>query len=297
VTREHKLALIVGFALVLVVGIAISDHFSKARTGKPGTNLTAGNPDSFGATGGGLDKQIGPPEAPQVTPDRGTLSKASHEPDVITIDPQSGKAGISSADSAHRGADGSDRISDESHAREPKPLAQPEPMPAKPISRGTLRKYDVKPKDTLYKLAQSSYNDGRLWQELAEYNKGRIGPDNSLRLGTTLLIPPKDVLLGEAVLGSDNPGEKPAPSKPGASPGRFPTSPDISETAFTKAGKPAKKSATTTYTVKSGDHLSTIALRLLGSAKRVQDILELNSDQLDDADSIVVGTNLKIPAK
>src|SRR6185436_2493355 len=34
VTREHKLALIVGFSLILLVGVLISDHLSRARQAK-----------------------------------------------------------------------------------------------------------------------------------------------------------------------------------------------------------------------------------------------------------------------
>ena len=47
-TREHKLALIIGFSLVLVVGVLISDHFSKARTQQVASEITAGAGQSFG---------------------------------------------------------------------------------------------------------------------------------------------------------------------------------------------------------------------------------------------------------
>ncbi len=36
-TREHKLALILGFALVLVVGVLVSDHISGAERGVAST--------------------------------------------------------------------------------------------------------------------------------------------------------------------------------------------------------------------------------------------------------------------
>ena len=49
VTREHKLALIIGFSLVLVVGVLISDHFSKARSAQVATEITAGGGPNFGA--------------------------------------------------------------------------------------------------------------------------------------------------------------------------------------------------------------------------------------------------------
>jgi len=39
VTREHKLALIIGFAILLVVGVLVGDHFSKARHSVIGTDV------------------------------------------------------------------------------------------------------------------------------------------------------------------------------------------------------------------------------------------------------------------
>jgi nucleoid-associated protein YgaU len=64
VTREHKLALIVGFALVLVVGILVSDHFSKARTSQPVGELTQGTTDQFGSSSGGL--RVNTPAPPTI---------------------------------------------------------------------------------------------------------------------------------------------------------------------------------------------------------------------------------------
>ena len=49
------------------------------------------------------------------------------------------------------------------------------------------------------------------------------------------------------------------------------------------------------YTVKSGDTLSAIAKKLLGSAGRYMDIFNANKDQLSDPDKIKVGQKLVIP--
>ena len=51
-----------------------------------------------------------------------------------------------------------------------------------------------------------------------------------------------------------------------------------------------------TYTVKSGDTLSEIAKRELGSASKYMDIYNANNDQLSDPDKIKPGQVLKIPA-
>jgi LysM repeat protein len=58
---------------------------------------------------------------------------------------------------------------------------------------------------------------------------------------------------------------------------------------------PAKASMKT-YTVQSGDTLSEIAKRELGSANKYMDIFNANRDQLNDPDKIKPGQVLKIPA-
>lgn len=49
------------------------------------------------------------------------------------------------------------------------------------------------------------------------------------------------------------------------------------------------------YTVVSGDTLSGIAKKFLGSASRYMDIFNVNKDQLNDPDKIKVGQKLVIP--
>ena len=73
--------------------------------------------------------------------------------------------------------------------------------------------------------------------------------------------------------------------KPGAAPAA----------AQSPAAAPAAK-AEKTYTVKSGDTLSEIAKRELGSANKYMEIFNANKDQLTDPDKIKPGQVLKIPA-
>lgn len=49
------------------------------------------------------------------------------------------------------------------------------------------------------------------------------------------------------------------------------------------------------YTVKSGDTLSAISKRFLGSANKYMEIFNANKDQLSDPDKIKVGQKLVIP--
>ena len=73
--------------------------------------------------------------------------------------------------------------------------------------------------------------------------------------------------------------------KPGAAPAA----------AQAPAAAPAAK-AEKTYTVQSGDTLSEIAKRELGSANKYMEIFNANKDQLTDPDKIKPGQVLKIPA-
>jgi nucleoid-associated protein YgaU len=67
------------------------------------------------------------------------------------------------------------------------------------------------------------------------------------------------------------------------------------QTQATPQPTPAKASMKT-YTVKSGDTLSEIAKRELGSANKYMEIFNANTDQLTDPDKIKPGQVLKIPA-
>ena len=56
-----------------------------------------------------------------------------------------------------------------------------------------------------------------------------------------------------------------------------------------------QRQAMQTYTVQSGDTLSSIAKRLLGNASDYMEIFNANRDQLSDPDTIKPGQVLKIP--
>lgn len=59
----------------------------------------------------------------------------------------------------------------------------------------------------------------------------------------------------------------------------------------------AEKVGGSTYTVKSGDSLSKIAMNELGDGNAWKKIFEANRDVLDDPDKIFPGQTLKLPPK
>lgn len=340
-TREHKLALIVGFALILVVGVFVSDHFSKARLAKPGDQL---------ATSAGMPRaqQNQPVAYPKAEP---VLQLASNPPAPAPVAPQhepgtwttgdkptlgGGLAGDVSA-GATRGPSlaGDPRVTptrggadlpaaagplvdvpSEGGVRLPIPAPQtrdtrtaatvptPTPNPALPVSSGELKKHTVAKGDSLAKISRKYYGDDKLWNRLAEYNKSRVSADNNVNLGVTLMIPPRDVLMGQASLapeGARPPAARTELAKADAT--KAGSKPDPRKLDPKKADPkkpetaPAPKAAERTYTVKSGDTLALIAERELGSGKRWREIQRLNTGTLGDDDTIAVGMVLKLPAK
>ncbi len=53
-----------------------------------------------------------------------------------------------------------------------------------------IMKYKVKPGDSLFKIAQHHYGDGKYWPEIYEKNKGVIGGNSDLiHPGQVLFLP------------------------------------------------------------------------------------------------------------
>lgn len=67
--------------------------------------------------------------------------------------------------------------------------------------------------------------------------------------------------------------------------------------AQAKVPPPAPTAAAKTYTVVKGDTLSRIAARQLGSGSRMNEIIAVNKGLIDDPDDIRVGMVLKLPAR
>lgn len=67
------------------------------------------------------------------------------------------------------------------------------------------------------------------------------------------------------------------------------------ELHYPRDGRPARRY--TTYTVRAGDTLTTIAKQHLGDANAYLKIFELNKDQLSDPKNVSQGQVLKIPVK
>lgn len=314
-TREQKLALIVGFALVLVVGVLISDQLSVAR--RPVDPTVGGLAMSLEPSAmdyqPGLGRQLENIPAPSVV-----RYPPVDQTRVVLVDPAmspimdesiSGES-TSLAEAALQGLESVGRIMREAQDNgipaynevpviemQPRPLDRPtESAASRTASNDPAPREDVRPVrthrvdegETLWSIAKKYYGDGAAATELAKYNENRIGKGGMIREGASLLIPDR----GELGLSQATP--------------RTPTAAKTTETRTAKSepkktdttekGK-SKSDPAKTYTVKSGDTLQKISEKHFGTTRRWMEIVAMNKDVIDDEDNVRVGTVLKIPSR
>lgn len=145
---------------------------------------------------------------------------------------------------------------------EPKPTPpSPQPQPPQPpVQKPEFDDYIVQSGDTFEKIAKAKLGSASLAHLIKQANP--MKDPHRLKAGETIRIP-------------RDPGNiqgKPNDSTPPAEPMQ-------------------------TYVVQSGDTLSGIASKLLGSSKHWKLILDANSGTLESADKLRVGMTIKIPKK
>jgi len=288
-TRELKLALILGSSLVLVVGVLISDHLSGARDARIARvdpplvaapveqmpPLTAGSPRTSPQPEPSLVQNVTPQDesfnhpqlalgdpVPQVAPQSMTadeqLAHAARQLGV-ELKPMDDLTAtrIDSVDSPYEIVMGQPVVRDDA------PANSASPTTSKPADAATTE-YTIQSGDTLWKLATRFMGAGSRHTELAAMNKGRLGPDGELRVGTKILVP------GAAANSTNTKQTQSAPK----------------QTAAPK-----------TYTVKSGDTLRKIAAKTLGSESRWKDLMDANKSVIKDPNALRAGAVLKIPSR
>lgn len=305
-TRENKLALVVGFGLILFIGILISDHFSVAR-GQQSANLTnraiddplAGHardePDLIAL------KPEPPPTAPFLQPADAAVNPShmvagnAHQPPLESMTPEQrsmidrnvGLVQHAQGQSPPRDVQPVDTLAPQTGQAEITTIASrsqedvdlPGFVRVEDGQAVTLKDvvfHDVRGGESLFAICQKYYGDTALVQELARFNK--MDDPAHLRAGRRLLIPNAQTLGGKS---KAQPAKQRSPANPSA----------LRNTAVASSkAKPAAK----TYTVKSGDSLSGIAQRFLGDREKWRDLARINRRVIDDPDNIKTGTVLKL---
>lgn len=267
-TKESKLALIIGFVLVLVVGVLVSDHFSQANkmslhnlaqgeqeTRTPiaslGTRESQGINNAF--------REVAPPiRSNEITTNQTPVQ--NHTP--IQIDNTNPADTRSILDDAVEYARESVKNTEYPVAGNWKPKQPEQDTPVRPLPEKKYQSYKVVAGDTLIGIARRLLGNGDRYTEIESLNADKLGPDLVLKVGMTLVLPDD-----AQIITLDDRGTK----------------------------APVKRTGDRVYTVKSGDTLGEIAYKLLGTSKRADEIVKLNG--LESADTIFVGMTLKIPAE
>lgn len=264
-TRENKLALVVGFGLVLFVGILISDHFSTARNQESADIRTGRLIDPLVQSRHDNAHLIELPVArPSDDARRGTPPLAMNTGQIVAEDPPKQSEvtdrrveQLPSGNGIPRivmGRDNNDSRIDVGRTESSVPFVF----------------HHVQAGESLIAIARRHYGDESLARELARFNE--IDNPNSIRVGHRLRIPDAAALRGGQAASSS--------------------------TATPASGTPAQarpQQVYTSYTVKRGDTLSEISQELLGTARRWREIYEMNRDVIRDPDNLTAGTELRIP--
>lgn len=289
-TRESKLALIIGLAFFLVVSILISDHFSSASTSVPiSIEPARANAQAAAHLMGVAERSIEDaplqlPAPPTPDPEEEAPPQSPPTPEIRMDPPLAGPesvVGSGGAPAATPAVSGHDPVGGF--------------QPSSPTSTPEIRLHHVKSGESLTSIARQHYNNASLWKELAAFNKDRVGPDGSVREGVTLAIPPLE-LLNPHASPSQQPAAKPKAVPKSATPSG-PTAIAANKPAKPTANKPKHDADTRLYVVRPNENLGKISADLLGTSKRWPEILALNADRISDPDDIQAGMKLRVPVR
>jgi nucleoid-associated protein YgaU len=188
-TRENKLALVVGFALILLVGILVSDHFSAASRQESADLLPARDPL---VAGGGEDPDLLAFEAP---PNRAWHDPFQSRPSLPVETSRSEVAqpeGGRGANTRMPSPPSTEPQTPDAQARQAENVVRV----GLPEADGRALQFvhhDVKRGESLTSICQEYFGDASLVKELAAYNELR--DPNLLRAGMRLRIPKAAVLV------------------------------------------------------------------------------------------------------
>lgn len=312
-TRETKVGLLIGLAVILLIGVIVSDHLSVQHSLGPGTNADvadfaaanqgvigqqsqAGNPtptllldhqlppsiDSQGPTS--QQGHIGP-----ITAEQMRAQQTQPLPRAMALGDRSQGQGASQQQSPiTQRLDRSSPVSVPDHRQTPltQQLSQQfgqvmqrfeqvrVPSPAR-------KTHTVVKGDNLFKIAAKFYGDGNKWKHIAKANPETVGTDGSVRAGVELVIPTLDGQQSTQAL-ANTPVEI-VRHQPGP--------------LTTQQLQQVQRVTSTprTVEVRDGDTLSTIAAEYLGSSKHWPKLFEANRDRLDSPDTLTIGQELRLP--
>jgi len=226
-TRENKVALVVGFALVLFVGILVSDHLSKAQTQQSAQFVEAVNrskpaaerpvrfvnlqtsdtprpaqqramqPASAPATPPAVEQEtvaVEPPPPAAIAGSEGHIYEVKPGESLSTICHRVyGEVSLTEALAAHNGISNPDMLwAGKRLTLPPLHVLTADPGDASPGGGDHAEDpgtYRVVEGDSLSSIAQRVLGSADLWHQLYEFNRQAITNPDTVRAGTVLKIP------------------------------------------------------------------------------------------------------------
>ncbi len=270
--RETKVGLLLGLALILLVGIILSDLMQPGD--KPGEGVT-------GFAGGAQTGIFGEdPFAGQPAYDARFEQAA---PPVRADAPA--VAAPAAADATPPGR--ADPPSAWHVARTPPVPIEPAPVSLDPAAAATQFVHYVQPGQTLADIAETFYGNSAYARVLARFNLDALDRDGEARPGARLDVPSLGAVSAEAL---STPEPRHADHAVRVDVGT-PDLPELPARLRPGAGNPPAR----TVTVAPGDTLSGLAARHLGSAGRWKELMEANRGRLDSPQALRSGMTLTLP--
>lgn len=203
-SRENKLALIIGFGLVLFIGVLISDHLSEANRQVTADLAMAIDPLVDDADAPLVEfGPVGPPLDEPVRTDSSTRLHVVTEGDTLRNIARTwyGDESIASSLAAHNNLPDPNRLVAGTRLLMPEfevsetvivtmGATPPAPTPAAPSAEtppaDPVEVYTVQPGDTLSQIAQKLLGSSRNTDRLFEMNRDVIGNIDALQVGMKL---------------------------------------------------------------------------------------------------------------
>jgi len=275
-TRETRIALLVGLAIIILFGLVLGQRGMKI------------------APVSGEDLPMDPIPAPGPEVRTAQLDETNHP--VLSPRPAVRRVPVVTPSPVER------RRSPLARDLMPAPVIRPAvgPAPARatpaapapirpaprPVSPATPRTYTVRAGDSLIAIARTVYgrDHGNEYMRIYQANRDRMRDESTVRPGQVLVIPPLAAAPRVAVT--------PAPAAPAAPRRHYRT-----VTLEALRAEVATPRRVRTYTIQPGDNLSIIAREQMGDGSRqaVAKLFQANRDRLADPDSLRVGATLRIP--
>ncbi len=238
-TRENKVALVIGFALVLFAGILVSDHLSNASSEQL-ADLLPPEPIAAGIVGSPrlVDPQGKPNHSEPARQSAGEMATRDHRelhsrsqgippPEVTVHDVKPGEslraicrryygnAELADPLARYNGVPDPDVLQAEQRLRIPSAAVLLDPLArwdagqeyTKAASSTDARPltYTIRPGESLSEIAQRLLNSAGRWKQLYELNRDVLSDPNEIRAGTVITIPKSG--SGVGVRGSRRPAE------------------------------------------------------------------------------------------